>query len=239
MPKTGESRRGLIFEIMGYKKIGDDLRDFFANNKKFFLNERDLQIELILFLRGKGYEVHPEYHIPISEILAYEWKNDKMLSVDLVVKDFECGYVPIELKYKHKDKDIPLDRFGENLSGLFTNQAAQNLGRYSFWKDVRRVEHLINRFSQIKDGGYVMFITDDDSYQNLTGVGCQYLMFAMNDDYAVGPTKLDWVDKSKCVVTKPEYPGFNIAKHYDIKWETRVTIPSNTVYNGLILKVVR
>ncbi|MBO7627526.1 MAG: hypothetical protein J6S93_08225 [Paludibacteraceae bacterium] len=201
-----------------------------------FLNERDLQIELILFLRDKGYVVHPEYHIPVSAIPGYEWKNDKVLSIDLVVEveveDSECEYVPIELKYKHKEIKIALDRFGENLSGLVTNQASQNLGRYFFWKDVRRVEHLINRFSQIKYGGYVVFVTDDPTYMNNMGGKCNYHMFAMNKYRSVGPLKLDWVTPN------PKFPGFNIVKHYYIKWEAPVNLSCITYY-GLIQKVVR
>lgn len=227
---------------MSYNQIGKDLRDFFATNKKFFLNERDLQIELILFLRGKkGYVVHPEYHIPVSAIPGYEWKNDKVLSIDLVVEDSEsgvsteCVYVPIELKYKHKGKNIALDRFGDKLFGLVTNQAAQNLGRYSFWKDVRRVEHLIYRFSKIKDGGYVVFVTDDPTYMTSTGmtntgVKCNYHMFAMDNGRSVGPSKLDWVTPN------PKFPGFNIVKHYDIKWEAPVKLSCITYY-GLIQEV--
>ena len=223
---------------MSYNQIGVDLKEFFATNKKFFLNERDLQIELILFLRGKkGYVVHPEYHIPVSAIPGYEWENDKVLSIDLVVEDSQCGYVPIELKYKHKEIKIALDRFGENLSGLVTNQAAQNLGRYSFWKDVRRVEHLIDRFSQIEDGGYVVFVTDDPTYKINTGEKCNYHMFAMNEGRSVvGPLKLDWVTPN------PKFPGFNIVKHYYIKeyinWEVPVGLScSGITYYGLIQEV--
>lgn len=225
---------------MSYIQIGKDLKEFFKTNKKFFLNERDLQIELILFLRGKkGYVVHPEYHIPVSAIPGYEWKNDKVLSIDLVVEDSD-SYVPIELKYKHKGIEIDLDRFGENLSGLVTNQAAQNLGRYSFWKDVRRVEHLINKFKRIKDGGYVVFVTDDPTYMTntgmtITGVKCNYYMFAMNDGRYVGPSKLNWVTPN------PKFPDFNIVKPYNIKcynikWEAPVNLSCITYY-GLIQEV--
>lgn len=221
---------------MSYIQIGKDLKEFFKTNKKFFLNERDLQIELILFLRGKKrYVVHPEYHIPVSAIPGYEWKNDKVLSIDLVVEDSD-SYVPIELKYKHKGIEIDLDRFGENLSGLVTNQAAQNLGRYSFWKDVRRVEHLINKFKRIKDGGYVVFVTDDPTYMTNTGmtntgVKCNYHMFAMNNGRrSVGPSRLDWGTPN------PKFPGFDIVKHYDINWEGPVILSCITYY-GLIQEV--
>ncbi|MBQ6560999.1 MAG: hypothetical protein IJL84_01465 [Paludibacteraceae bacterium] len=219
---------------MSYVDIGNDLKDFFKYNTKVFLNERDLQIELILFLRVKGYVVHPEYHIPVSAIPGYEWGNDKVLSIDLVVEDSQCGYVPIELKYKHKELKLSLDRFGEEISGLITSQAAQNIGRYSFWKDVRRVEHLIGRFNEkIKDedGGYVVFVTDDPTYMKNNGVGCNYQMFAMNDGRSVGPSKLDWVTPN------PKFPGFNIVKHYDIKWEAPVKLSCITYY-GLIQEVI-
>lgn len=222
---------------MSYVDIGNDLKDFFKYNTKVFLNERDLQIELILFLRVKGYVVHPEYHIPVSAIPGYEWGNDKVLSIDLVVEDSQCGYVPIELKYKHKELKLSLDRFGEEISGLITSQAAQNIGRYSFWKDVRRVEHLIYRFSQIKDGGYVVFVTDDPTYMTSTGmtntgVKCNYHMFAMDNGRSVGSTKLDWVTPN------PKFPGFNIDKHYYINWEKRVKLSCITYY-GLIQEVRR
>ncbi len=214
---------------MSYVGIGNDLKDFFKYNTKVFLNERDLQIELILFLRDKGYVVHPEYHIPVSAIPYYEWGNDKVLSIDLVVEDSQCGYVPIELKYKHKELKLSLDRFGEEISGLITSQAAQNIGRYSFWKDVRRVEHLIGRFKKI-DGGYVVFVTDDLTYMKNKGVGCNYHMFAMDNGRSVGPSKLDWVTPN------PKFPGFNIVKHYDIKWEAPVKLSCITYY-GLIQEV--
>lgn len=146
----------------------NDIRTFLARPRTIpFMNERDLQTHLAIYLTATRHydHVEVEYYVPKETLgSGYVWGNDMKVDI-VVVKDGE--YVPIELKYKTQEiPGINIDRFGEVLKGvqIVKNQSAQNEAKYAFWKDVRRIELLKERFSSIKSG-VALFMTNDYSYQ--------------------------------------------------------------------------
>lgn len=150
------------------ERVNTDIINFFESQRMFFFNERDLQVNLAFYLstlRDRDYKLHLEYHIPRTELNDYPW-IEKNISIDLVVvKNGE--YVPIELKYKTRSlpKDSEIDRFGVSLKAdaIIKNQSAQDLGRYGFWKDVKRLEQINERYKNVI-GGIAVFVTNDESY---------------------------------------------------------------------------
>ena len=103
-----------------------------------------------------------EYYVPgnVFDEGLYRWKQhnkskgNQDMRVDLVVKK-EDEYVPIEIKYKTKIKqENEIKRFGLSMTGitLTKDQSAQDLGRYDFWRDVRRLELLGKKFDKVKNG---------------------------------------------------------------------------------------
>ena len=119
------------------QQVKTDLRSFLSQHQQLILNERELQLRIAQFLLNTGC-----------------YSN--------VYGDF----VPIELKFKTTklSQNATLPRFGNpNLNVNLTNQSAQDLGRYDFWRDVKRLEEVKNLFPAVKDG-IALFVTNDKSY---------------------------------------------------------------------------
>ena len=146
-----------------------DVKQFLDTNKDLLFNERDLQMHLATFLRMTGHydDVDVEYYVPLSELKGYIWNNELRMDV-LVRKGKE--FLPIELKYKTRTVRKKLLRFGEPVAEeveVMKNQGAHDLGKYDFWKDVRRIEIVRNRFGSIKNG-LAVFVTNDPMYHEFS-----------------------------------------------------------------------
>lgn len=191
-----------------------DIDRYLRGCGRIHFNERDLQIRLAMYLRATGRydDVDVEYYVPRSVFPAgaYIWNTE--MKVDIVVKG-QGEYVPIELKYKTRAilESSPV-RFGESLSGaqITKNQAAQNLAKYDFWKDVRRLEILKKRFKNIY-GGICLFLTNDESYTNLPSENAKCRNFSM----CPGPhgKEMSWEGDAR-----HERPNFSLDKEYPIYW---------------------
>ena len=144
------------------QEVRKHIDDFLRTNTKLFYNERDFQINLAFFLKNTNYydNVLLEYSLPASTMLNF---SDIRIDIVLVKENL---YFPIELKYKTKKGLGNLNRFGKTFSNVevLKNQAAQNIGRYSFWKDVERLEAVKKRFINI-DTGFCIFLTNDAYYK--------------------------------------------------------------------------
>ena len=138
-------------------------------------------MHLALYLdKSRHYDkVDVEYYVPESE-LEPEYVWDSEMKVDIVVSK-DGKFVPIELKYKTKEiKNGSFQRFGKVCSAqIVKNQAAQNLGKYDFWKDVRRIEILKSKFRNI-EGGICLFLTNDQSYQKEPNNSAKCKSFSMS-----------------------------------------------------------
>ena len=145
--------------------VRDDIRKFLERNDELLFNERDLQIHLAMSLQksSQAYDdVDLEYYVPRSELDGYRWNSE--LRLDLVVHQGN-EFLPVELKYKTRSISRRIERFGELLTEaavVVKNQGAQDLGRYDFWKDVRRLELVRRRFAAVKNG-LALFVTNDPS----------------------------------------------------------------------------
>lgn len=209
--------------------VKKDISTFLERNRKLFFNERNFQMHLSTYLLGIGNydEVFLEYYVPKTELQDYVW-NSK-LYLDIVIRKGN-EYLPIELKYKTKKiSEKKLKRFGEDL-GIFEilkNQGAQNLGKYNFWKDVRRLELLRDKFSTIHNG-IAVFVTNDEYYTKSakdSGVS----PFDMNEgDHG---TDKSWNKDLSCAET---YPKFEVEKCYSIEWR-KVELDSEQFYYCILV----
>ena len=207
-----------------------DITHFFESKKKssdVFCNECDLQLQLAryLYCSSRGYDkIHLEYFIP-SRAVEQQMK-DKLLSVsdykpqnlyiDIVVeKDGE--FLPIELKYKTMPINAEIYRFGEKLEKveILKNHGARDLGAYDFWRDVSRIECLIKRFNNVKNG-IALFVTNDKGYWTLPKVGTNpnYANFSMKD--GVHNQKKTWLGNTAMSAARP---SFNVNKEYELVWK--------------------
>jgi hypothetical protein len=221
----GESNIANFIEADYLKKIKEDINDFFKENTKLFYNERDLQMNLANFLRGRNYydNVFLEYSLPehigfVGEegILESEADLDSNIRIDIVV---EKGgkYTPIELKYKTKSTEgDTIVRFGKLIKAkLLKDQWAQNINRYLFWKDVERIETIKKHFQPNIVAGFCIFMTNDENYTKTPkGASASFTMEAENQR----PKKLDW-EGEVADSTRSKYPKIVFENQYIIeKW---------------------
>jgi hypothetical protein len=227
-------------------EIKDLLLTFIKEINHVVFNERNLQLYLASRLEktGRFEEVHMEYHLPkgFNEEFdkGYEaWKTEQP-SIDIVLKiKGEDKYIAIELKNKLKSFEGECSRFGQTVTGvkLVKDQSAQNIGRYQFWKDVKRLELLKESYVNVI-GGIALFLTNDDNYLNTTS-GADYEAFGMSCGIP-SRTELDWKEPYKMnkdgnyVKDKKgnkirKSPSIKLNKGYIPEWKQEIFTISNNV----------
>ena len=200
--------------------VRNDVCAFLESNEELLFNERDFQIHLATWLRNSANcydDVDVEYYVPCQELDNYVW--DSELRLDIVVKK-DSEYCPVELKYKTKKVERKISRFDEELSGnvvVMKNQGAQDLGMYDFWKDVRRVELVRNRFERVK-GGLAVFVTNDGFYTKGSKESSNNYLFNMSAGKAHSKQKYWAKPESNCAKT---HPNFEVEREYSIEWKMR------------------
>lgn len=210
--------------------VHTDVKQFLDTNTELLFNERDFQMHLATFLRQTCHydDVDVEYYVPLSELENYIWNNE--LRIDVLVRKGD-EYLPIELKYKTKSVKKRIPRFGEQVPSdveVMKNQGAQDLGKYDFWKDVRRIEIVRKRFKTIKNG-LAVFVTNDPSYLQRGRDNSNHIKFSMTEGNH--SEEKHWIDKnSTCCIT---HPDFDVEKEYSIHWDTSV-IEDITIYYTLL-----
>ena len=200
--------------------VRNDVCAFLESNEELLFNERDFQMHLVTWLRNSANrydDVDVEYYVPCQELDNYVW--DSELRLDIVVKK-DGEYCPVELKYKTKKVERKISRFDEALSDdvvVMKNQGAQDLGMYDFWKDVRRVELVRNRFERVK-GGLAVFVTNDGFYTKGSKESSNNYLFSMSAGKEHSKQKHWAKPESTCAKT---HPNFEVEREYSIEWRTR------------------
>ena len=106
------------------------------------------------------------------------------------------------------------EQLDENVEVL-KNQGAQDLGMYDFWKDVRRIELVRNRFDAVKNG-LAVFVTNDMQYLNPSRETSNNHLFSMED--GLHGTVRHWQQpESTCAKT---HPNFDLDHEYTIHWNS-------------------
>lgn len=201
--------------------VRNDVCAFLKSNNELLFNERDFQMHLATWLRGSDNnydDVDVEYYVPRQELDNYVWNSE--LRLDIVVKK-GGEYCPVELKYKTKKVERKISRFDEDLTSnvvVMKNQGAQDLGMYDFWKDVRRVELVRNRFERVK-GGLAVFVTNDEFYTKGSKETSNNYLFNMSAGKAHSKQK-HWANpESTCAKT---HPNFDVEREYSIEWHNKL-----------------
>ena len=199
--------------------VRQDVFAFLERNDELLFNERDFQMHLATWLRNSANsydDVDVEYYVPSSELENYVWNSE--LRLDIVVKK-GGEYCPIELKYKTKKVERQITRFDEALHDnvvVMKNQGAQDLGMYDFWKDVRRVELVRQRFEGVK-GGLAVFVTNDALYTKASKPTSNNYLLNMSE--GVHSREKHWLNpESTCAKT---HPDFEVEQEYRIEWHNR------------------
>ncbi len=201
-----------------------DIQQFLEHKEgELMFNERDLQMHLALHLINSGHydDVDVEYYVPYEELDNYIWKNE--LKLDILLR-MNQEFLPVELKYKTKKHSKRLLRFGEQLNeavDVLKNQGAQDLGMYDFWKDVRRVELVRNRFAAVKSG-LAVFVTNDNQYLNKGKSTSNNYRFSMEE--GLHDAVRHWQQPNS--TSAKTHPNFELDNNYFISW-------NKSVYDGV------
>lgn len=197
--------------IQGIRKSFENLK-----NKRFFVSEADFQHTLAMelektFAGDKDVKILLEFPV---------LRDGHTVYIDIMVTDRTNMY-PIELKYK--TRLIPSDDIYENtnieIKHILKNHGAQDLGGYDFWKDVHRIETLID--NDIARTGVCIFVTNDMYYLNEKyDVNAQSFAFRLGTGIHVHGAH-HWNVESK--ETVPDYikknRGFYIQNDYIFDWD--------------------
>lgn len=134
-----------------------------------------------------------------------------VIHLDLLARS-QFGQMAIELKYKTRALVAALN--GEDF--CLRSHAAQDLGRYDFFKDLSRIE----TFAQTGPdrAGYVVFLTNDSAYWKAPSVvGRGYEGFAMNDDRDISGT-LCWGEGASAGTRHRREANIGIRGCYRLQW---------------------
>lgn len=198
-------------------EVRRDVEAFIAGQSELMFNEFDFQMQLALALRGSGrYDVDAEYFLPTrgTDILkGYDW--DSNMRVDIVVSR-GGEYVPVELKYTTRRVVRDMERFGSMVRGIevMRQQSAQDIRRYDFWKDVRRIE-LIRRIFPAVHNGLAVFMTCDPGYLNEPREGSASAPFSMSGKAPIGGGAMDWNGPS---ASRADHKPFRLDGRYRLQW---------------------
>lgn len=217
------------------QQVHTDVVQFLSGESVLFSNESDLQLRLSCYLKHSGHydRVEVEYYVPLQELqrLNAKTKNfpwDSDLYIDIVVEK-DGRFVPIELKYPTKDIKGSFSRFGVAVTAkvpMLKNQGAQDIVRYNYWKDVRRIEALRQAYAATIVGGLAVMATNDPSYQNNpTSANVGYAHFSIKDGRVINQLQDRNMSWQNGVSVATGHHAFQIDGSYSIHWQPMSKMP--------------
>ena len=198
-----------------------------ATDRPLFHSEADFQFALAWGIQ----QAHPDYRVRL------EWPikvGTRRAYIDLVVTDPQGRRTAIELKYWTR-------RFkGEVLGEQFDlpSQAAQDINRYDFWKDVARLERLV-REGMVNEG-FAIALTNDPGYWRPGRGGTIDEAFRLHDGHEVtGP--LGWSTAAGSGTTKDREQPIELQGTHTLAWAdyaiTEAGAASRSRFRFLLLSV--
>lgn len=175
-----------------------------AQRRPLFHSEADFQHELAWQLQSQGLVDKVRLELPVH--------TDKgVMNLDLLaVRGKER--VAIELKYWKRALNLTLPD-GERFA--LKNQGAHDISRYDFWKDVWRIETMIDE-GQV-DAGFALTLTNDPGYWRPGRGGTIDAAFRLHPERAEVSGALAW-EKHAGIGTTRGRPDLHIRSSYQLSW---------------------
>jgi len=205
--------------IAEIKVILFEILDGFLEKNKLFYNEGHLQLVLAEHLAG----IYPDANVYLEESFGSK-------SIDIVIKNSSNkALYAIELKYCFKMTDDLKKLVNDyNLKGNTVKFDAEKPGsggqtsrRYSFWKDVEKLQE----YQHDPNGGCsgcAIFFTNDRTYWEKVGPTYASVNFSMHER-TVPPGALEWNSNA-------EHSGVNLIKDYPVNWKPALKSESEFRY---------
>ncbi len=134
--------------------------------------------------------------------------------IDILIKNEEGLYIPIELKYRTNKLHCNFDDCTYELS----NQSAEDITRYGYLKDISRIE----KYSETEEKfltGYAIMLTNQSNVwkKDYHIVGNTFDDFLINDNIIVSSGIKKWSENTS-YSNKQNYTSFELKQSYQIKW---------------------
>ena len=213
------------------QKLLQDIQDFFKTVKTFTsYNEASLQLNLSNYLINTGHYASIEVEYLIVSPDEVEGLTSKRCFIDIVVKNESGEYALLELKYPlYIPEGVITSRLGANIKPEIyaVKQGAQNVVRYLFWKDVKRIEYF-SSLSKDAVGGIALLLTNDSIYwtapKSEGDTTALYREFSLKAGQSNLSTKSRrWREEDGTERVWNSYPGFDLEKAYPLYWGTPLT----------------
>ena len=214
------------------QKLLQDIQDFFKTVHTFtFYNEASLQLNLSNYLINTGHYASIEVEYLIVSPDEVEGLKSKRCFIDVVAKNESGEYALLELKYPlHIPEGLITSRLGSNdlkKEDYAVNQGAQNVVRYLFWKDVKRIEYF-SSLSKDAVGGIALLLTNDSIYwtspKSEGDTTALYREFSLKAGQSSLSTKSRrWREEDGTERVWNSYPGFDLEKAYPLYWGDPLT----------------
>lgn len=213
------------------QKLLQDIQDFFKTVKTFtFYNEATLQLNLSNYLINTGHYASIEVEYLIVSPDEVEGLTSKRCFIDIVVKNESGEYALLELKYPlYIPEGVITSRLGANIKPEIyaVKQGAQNVVRYLFWKDVKRIEYF-SSLSKDAVGGIALLLTNDSIYWTAPKSEGDATALYREFSLKAGPSSLStksrrWREEDGTERVWNSYPGFDLEKAYPLYWGDHLT----------------
>ena len=185
--------------------------------RELFHNEKDFQFAFAWKIKQMyGYDVRFECCVPpVTD-------DDKRKYIDLLIKDENNEGILFELKYKTRALKSGVYMPKGEVFNL-KNQSARDLGAYSVFSDLSRIEHLVG---QNLNGcritkAYCIMLTNDGGYKNGFRKGSYFYHFGLEENRYIkasqpmrillkkGKDKREWIK---------DFPNIELEHDYKIEW---------------------
>lgn len=213
------------------QKLLQDIQDFFKTVHTFtFHNEASLQLNLSNYLINTGHYASIEVEYLIVSPDEVEGLTSKRCFIDIVVKNESGEYALLELKYPlYIPEGVITSRLGANIKPEIyaVKQGAENVVRYLFWKDVKRIEYFSSLSKEVV-GGIALLLTNDSIYwtapKSEGDATALYREFSLKAGQSSLSTKSRrWREEDGTERVWNSYPGFDLEKAYPLYWGDHLT----------------
>ena len=197
--------------------------DRLSSLRPIFNMEADFQFAL-------GWEIQKKFP---DWSVRFEHKPTNLkdrIFVDLWIKGDQTS--AIELKYKTRKLDVNVK--GESFNLL--DQAAQDLGRYDFLKDVERLENIVSTHNNVK--GYAVILTNDSAYWKSPTTETVDAEFRMHEGRILNG-ELAWGTEAGAGTMRKREKPIKLTGTYKLSWKdySQVSSTSYGKFRYLFLEI--
>jgi len=197
--------------------------DRLSSLRPIFNMEADFQFAL-------GWEIQKKFP---DWSVRFEHKPTNLkgrIFVDLWIKGDQT--FAIELKYKTRKLDVNVK--GESFNLL--DQAAQDLGRYDFLKDIERLENIVSIHDNVK--GYAIILTNDSAYWKSPTTETVDAEFRMHEGRILNG-ELAWGTEAGAGTMRKREKPIKLTGTYKLSWKdySQVSSTSYGKFRYLFLEI--